>query len=925
MSLNLKEKLSDPKRRVSIDSKFAINHIGHKRWDIISKNIGNDIDLWRNLYDIGKRNLVPDNSHDINKSQLCCGEEIYLGIRPLFVAKGIMFDQTTKISMPKKKGVQPKKQISKADKIKQDNILRKIKTDVDTLLKSTTYDNLTNTKSIVFSAKFVELMLIRMMMHCKNLLSEYESLNKKYASISSSKYTAKEELEELRESIQNQNKVIAELIVGYNKIINEKQDNTILSHTCIADLSNWITHAKKLINFNASEIIINMPELIFKTIYDGMLEHKQSGLYQSQKEIFEFVTKNDKYLALVHTMLGSGKTSMVLPLCGWLSSNRKSNKTKLIFCCPNEVVLLEVAHMVYGMGVSFAIVIRNQSDHTLEYKWSSFADKDKPKESAVLYLCDIFVARMLLEERMQCLATKKLYMQANRRDPINYPLIEQRIPYVPDYILMGDELTKDADTQKGFMIDSGFSVTTEVFVNLMKIAPPKVILMSATLPTAEQLPEFYNAIVDSNPGMIVKSFASSEAKIGCALISSSGELYAPHMGCETVSDIEHILSIIRTNPFIGRFYTFEVLLQMVDIFKQLSLHVPDLSIMYDNPSKANQTNIQQTAYAMLESLIATKSNELISLACKLKKTVGKGVDLTTILTSDIGRFNKGCLVFSSDPVATAFNVYRANFDKFLDPKSERTVFQQVRLDTILSKYQREMDSWKKALRRIEEKTDDGAIKQNKENNKKERTKTDTWQSSAKMLDQKPHWDFPSELQLCSIEHLKKSKFNGNTIGAGGMVGPDDLPDSTSVSMDILTMLASGIGIYTTNSTVLDDEYLKTVLLLAKKGIVKVIFTDSSIAYGTNLAVSDIIMIDEPVISNGTDTIDSIVDQHSMKTIFQMLGRAGRGGNLSYEARIYTTSAENNLIDRIRSYAKGTLDEGCKDEIYNIRRAFEMLW
>ena len=222
------------------------------------------------------------------------------------------------------------------------------------------------------------------------------------------------------------------------------------------------------------------------------------------------------------------------------------------------------------------------------------------------------------------------------------------------------------------------------------------------------------------------------------------------------------------------------------------------------------------------------------------------------------------------------------------------------------------------------------------------------------------------------------------------------------------MLASGIGIYTTKSKQLDDEYLKSVLFLAKSGKIRAIFTDNSIAYGTNLAVSDIIMIDEPIensesknnlldnvnnlseqstmiviedtddelddymidetssknilsdndvmipiasekedikkrdyvkkiYNTNTDThnsidnsysddmIESIVDKHSMKTIFQMLGRAGRGGNLSYQAKIYTTSPNNNLINKIISYAKGTLDEGTRDEIHNIAHAFEILW
>ena len=57
----------------------------------------------------------------------------------------------------------------------------------------------------------------------------------------------------------------------------------------------------------------------------------------------------------------------------------------------------------------------------------------------------------------------------------------------------------------------------------------------------------------------------------------------------------------------------------------------------------------------------------------------------------------------------------------------------------------------------------------------------------------------------------------------------------------------------------------------------------------------------------------------------MLGRAGRGGNLSYEARIYTVSTTNNLINMIKSYTNGTLNEENKDEIRNIGRAFDIIW
>lgn len=932
MSIEMKKQLVDSKRRIAIDTKYAIHHIGHKRWDIISKNAGPEIELWRNFFELGKKNLI---DHVFNSAKhSCCGEELYQYFRPKFISINIIKDdtkekQTHKISKIKITG---KKPMNKASKIKQENTIRKLKIEVDSILKMAVMDSTHLLDIYSFHSKTTEMIMIKMMLYCKLMISKYQKLiNKMNHALKSSASSTltKEDISQMEIIIQNEEKKLIEIVIGFNKFINEKKTEELLSKTCLNDLQYWIDQIKTLINFNPKNIIIRMPDLIFRTSYDMLLQ-KQMKLYPSQIDIFNFITQNDKYLALVHTMLGSGKTTMILPFCGWVMMNRKTTNTKIVFCCPNEVVLLEVAHMVYGMGVSFAIVIYNQKYDQLEYKWSSFADKANPKDSSVLYLCDMFVARRIMEERMEYVKTYQLYMHAHKKDPRNYPLTPQRVPIVPDYILMGDELTKDADSQNGFMVDSGFSVTTEVLIDLMKIAPPKIILMSATLPTIEQIPHFYDEIIKSNPGMIIKSFAASEAKIGCAIISSTGELYAPHLGCKTVDDIIHVLSVIKGNPFVGRFYTFEVLLQMIENYQQLvdiypdqKIVIPNLTVMFDDPNQATQTNIQQIAYQMLETLIGTGTNEIIQRACQMNKSIGKNLDLSTIFTSDVGRFNKGCLIFSSNPISTAYQIYRANFNHFLDQETEDDIFQQIKLDNIISKYHKELELWQKALERINSKSDDSITKHNKESNKKERKTTESWQAVSTMIEEKPKWGFPPALQLCTLEHLKQANCLDH-IACSGSVQPEDLPENTIVPYDILTMLASGIGIYTTNSSLLDDDYLKTVLYLAKKGIVKTIFTDDSIAYGTNLAVSDIIVIDEPMIYDGV-TNESIIEKHSIKTIFQMLGRAGRGGNLSYEARVYTTSEKNHLINKINAYIKGTLQEGSKDEITNINKAYQTIW
>lgn len=933
--LTIRERLNASQRLQVLFAKFAIGRIGYQRWDIISKNTDtSDIDLWREMYAIGKRLLSHDKSFAKTSGSMDCNDEIYQSIRRTLIEKKILkeasvIDEKSAVTsgaepVTGKKKKKPKKgavkKMKAADRIRQENIEKHIQNEMKTFFKdSSDYKKINET----FHSKFDELMLVRMMIYCREMINQYRSVLKRQKALENLICYDQYEIDQVIKKQQLVMKKMEEMIVGFNKIVDEKTQKSSVSRICLGDIQGLVNEAKLLINFNPYHIVMKRPELVFKTVYDKNLMSKLIDLYPSQKEIFRFIEKTEKFLALIHTMLGAGKTSMVLPICGMLSNNHKANHTKLVFCCPNEVVLLEVAHMVYGLGISFGIVYYDQETDGIKYSWSSFTNKKDPHGSCILYLCDVYSATILMRERLEMVEKKKKYMKAHMDDPVNYPLTANRVPQVPDYILMADELTKDADSRVGFMVDSGFSITTERFVDLMKVAPPKTMVMSATLPTYDQMPVFYHGIANNHPGMVIKSFSSSEARIGCALHSANGELYAPHCGCKTVEEVKKVIEVIQNNPFIGRFYTFEVLIHMVEIFTELDLETPDLSVMFEDPSKANQSNIQQTAYQMLEQLIHLDDCEMIERACQINKHTSHQFDLNRILTSDIGHFSKNCLIFSSDPISSALAVYHANFDNFLT-KTDRDIFQQIRLDVIMGKYQREIDAWEKAKERIENKSDDGCAKQNKMNDTKERVMVDTWQRSSNLNDKKPKWDFPAAAQICSTEHLIRCECN-ETVCVGSSVEPEDLPEKTSVSNEILTMLASGVGIYTTNSDLLDDDYLKTVLFLAKKGKVRFIFTDSSIAYGTNLAVTEAIVIDEPVESINTELCESITSMHSMKTIFQMLGRAGRGGKLSYQARIYTTSANNELINKIHAYIQGELDEGEHDEIVNIQRAFDVLW
>lgn len=959
----IKQQLRSETRQDRLLTAHATARVGKARWDAIAKWRELDDSITKRLYTIGVESNMIRNETDETTVAETVGEIVYLELRPELIKKDLIFGECSKNNRqrrkkdPKKKGsgnevkqtrvIKGKKSLGKVEQIRMKNTLEKIKNEFNQTMNSSIMSDDIENRVTDFKSRYVEISIIRMILECKrmvNLITEskknldyLEKLRDKYKSKFNRDLSDDEMIEyETAARINNEfTDNIYEMIIGFTKILNEFMTYPNISTSCLDDIKQWMDHAKDLVQFDGRYVIVKSPELIFKTIYDRTLKKKTIGLYQSQQDLFEYVQTNVKnkqpFLAVVRTVMGAGKTSTVITLCGWLNDYLKSNpsrNTKILYCCPNVIVIDELAQKLFSCGARFGIYIyevRNPHNKAFRFSWAYTVNSHDTDASCIIYLCDHFGAKHLLETRKKEQEEYDKYMRFNR----NLNRSDKNAPIVSDYIFIGDELTRDADSRDGFEVQSGFSLTTEIFSEICQLMPHYSILMSATMPMIEEMSsddptnlDLYDKILKSNSNLQMRCFSSTEAKIGCALVSSSGELFFPHMGCKTADDIRRVINVIKCDPIIGKFYTFQVLLVMISKFNEIAIDVPDLSFMIDDPSKATQVNIQNTAIVMLESLYE-KDSSIIEQACSLTKNIGTTISLNKLLTSDIDKLGSTCLVFSTDPIQTAISTYKENFNTFLDKTSDRDIFEQIRIDKILKDYEDRMKALEKETKRIASKSDKGIIEQNKKNNTKERVKMDMWQRMDVINSNKPRWAFPDKVQIGSINHMKSSGCTKNDYLS--CVTPEDMPSDSNVSDDILTLLASGVGIYSTLCPLLDEPYLRKVIELTNIGKIKVIFTDSSVAYGTNLNVSDIIMVDETTTTPSGDTIESITRKHSIKTIFQMFGRAGRGGNLSYEARIYTTSSDNSLITDIRDYINGTLNEGDRNEIKNIRTSHQVLW
>jgi hypothetical protein len=838
------DKLKATPRRNNVDNKFCLHRVGYQRWNFISKsNVSQfERELWTRLYQIGS-----GINEQKNENKICCvGDDVYLECRDILVKNDIL------PSITRNRNTEGKNhnKLNKADQIRANNIKNKTTEDLEALTKL----QFVNLSSLNY--RYVEVNIVKIIIYLKKLIHE--------------------------ESKDN----LTELIVTLNKFILEAKQIEQLSTICLNDLNVLLQKAKNLIKFDSVELIKTKPELIFKTQYDNILKiikEKHYDMNSCQYELFNFMktNKSNNYLVLMHTMLSSGKTTMVLPMCGYIQTLPLSIRPAIIYCCVNETVLLDVSRMCYAMSIAFAIVILDGKTNKLIYKWSVFADPKKAEQTSSLYICDIFVARLLLEQRKD----KK-------------------------FILVNDEPTKDADQIENFDINNcNFSLNTELFIDLMKLAPAQTILMSATLPTYSECKSFYDQI--GNPQKIIKSLSNSESKIGCALIASSGELFIPHSTCNTKSEIHTLLNLIKSNPFINRFYTFDILINMIEKFKQLNLPTIDINEFFNNPSKATQNNIQKIVCTMLEQIAETN---LITQFNQLTINTKIHLKMSNIFTTNIDKINnlgQLCLIFTTNPVSRAIENFKENFGD---------IFKEFKINLIISNYEKKLIKHQEMIQRIEQKADDGINKTNKENKTKERVIENIQEKIYNLSQFKPEWDFPKEYQLCSESHLKKYSLaadqrdaNHNSAQNANLISINDLPINTVVPNEVLILLACGIGIYSTTHTLLDDAYLKQVLILAKNRMLKFLYTDSSMAYGTNLSVTDIII----------DSESKILEQHSTKTLLQMCGRAGRGGNLSYRANIYDISDDCKFINKIKSYIAG-VDEGIRNEVRNINIAYNIM-
>ena len=811
-------------------------------WKAAERKLGSfDLKVRDELCEMANNLFGINNSTKIDESLFkAMGDDFYKLIRPTLVQQKFVHQD---VEQQKKTKEKPMKT---ADKIRQENTIRMIETELTKIIKG--FDMTDFRIPSGLCSKILEARAIGFMQ-----TGLFLSQNKK---------TYLDSNNVIR---RNKIRFVYSIVIAMEKffnavremdgtsILNSSQRNTI-SQKLLLDYSTTLNEVKKLYNFDGMIAYNNAPELLFYTDYDSYIPSKGFKPYPHQTQITEgiknAILKKTATVFSYKAMTGNGKTVSVVAIAKMIENLKNMYpahaSTELLFCCNLRSVKEQAAQWLFNSNIPFALGV---------------IDGDRGLRIINNYNCKSD------EKRVAIVCSPEACFEILRED------------ICKQYVLFLDEPTIGADMKTS---------AAKMNVQLMSNLPAVTILSSATLPH-----EVYPWIKENHEirygSCDFVTIYSNKIHIGCEVKTFEGALVVPHLHSKNSEDLNLAIKRISEIPFLGRAYTINVVRNMYDLMKNESIqNIPDISEKFKQTENLNTDAVRELAMDLLK-ILSVQSEKIIQKVCSSTissdtiKTIEKSstrsdeeddefeweeeaiqhvsntVDFEKLGTSEAHKYMWQNLIATLNPVEFAYKKFKNLIDDVLkEIGSLRKLHQTLSQETAI---------WQKQVDRLDKQEFVNELERLKE--------TDD------MLSNKPQFKFPNKFQINTKEHIrtyaKKTNLAINKSSIRFEVNPSDIPiDSIAVQDELMILLLCGVGVYTPSYN-LNPVYLATVLRLAEEGKLAYLISDASISYGTNYPINRVFI-----------TAD-FSEKYSINTIFQLMSRAGRVGK-SWIAEAYVDNA-----------------------------------
>jgi len=398
----------------------------------------------------------------------------------------------------------------------------------------------------------------------------------------------------------------------------------------------------------------------------------------------------------------------------------------------------------------------------------------------------------------------------------------------------------------------------DIQANIWALSPSRVIVMSATHPNLEDIPQFTRFINRVHPSMKIRTIKSNNVPIGANVHNFNGFSYLPYQNA-TVENYSNIIEKINDNVLLKKLLT----LKTVKAIYQIIIDINNMTDENDNYlfdtininedlqfpnfiricNNWNQPSIQNLGIDYLR-IISMMSPDVIQQFIEMSNNIDNGhiIDHENIMAS-IDNLNGQTFISCNEPES----LMDTNFSTFLNDAIKSTGFRSFELFN--SQYKKEEAYKNERIERISKRNDgnlsfiDQAVAISEEQN-----------SSLNITD--IHQNFKINSKAPSISTLDFDK----------ILCDDDLKIG----------LMCGIAVFSRKQ---HETYKDIVVDLLTKNQLRFVFADSSLNYGNSFPFN-----------NGIITND--FNNLSANSIFQVWGRAGRINKSDY-ADLYVSS---DIID-----------------------------